>query len=84
MSHVEFLRILENSSRNSQKLLYVEGNSSHDPQVCAMGLRVNFDSFFLKVTLMASTVKIIAPLRKHNTCFSIIVSSDLIYIFKVL
>ena len=60
----------------------MEGNFRQGPQVCAMGLLVNFDSFFLKVTLMASKTKISAPVRKHNKCFSIIVSSDLIYFLK--
>ena len=65
ISHVDFLRIFENSSLNSQKLLYVEGNSRHGPQVCAMGLLVNSDLFFLKVTLMASITKTSPPIRKQ-------------------
>ena len=82
ISHDDFLRIFENSSRHSQKLLLVQDNSRHGPQVCAMGLFVNFDSFFLKVPLMTFTTKISAPVRKHNKYFSITVSSDLIYFLK--
>ena len=82
ISHVDFLRIFENSSRHSQKLLHVWGNFRHGPQVCAMSLFVNFDSLFLKVPLMASTTKSSAPVRKHNKYFSITVSSDLIYFLK--
>ena len=47
-----------------KKSLYVQGNSRHDQQVCLIGLLINFDLFFLKVKLMASTTKIPAPLSK--------------------
>ena len=49
-------RILVNSYLSSQKLLYVDGNSSDDEHVWAITLRENSFSYLINVTSILGTV----------------------------
>ena len=56
ISQLFWRRILVNSSLSSQKLLYVDGNSSDGEHVWAIGLRENSFSYLINVTSILGTV----------------------------
>ena len=56
ISQLFWRRILVNSSLSSQKLLYVDGNSSDGEYVWVIGLRENSFSYLINVTSMLGTV----------------------------
>ena len=56
ISQLFWRRILINSSLSSQKLLYVDGNSSDGEHVWAIVLRKNSFSYLINVTSVLGTV----------------------------
>ena len=71
-----------NSSLSSQNLLQVDGNFKHGLHALEIGLLANFESPFVKLPFISSTIRNCEAVKNSSKCFSIDLSNELTYFSK--